>query len=413
MWIVSARRARRSVPLVPALRPLVTKPWAPRRPEPNFGGVKTHRAFCSKWPRVLLSTAVLASACAPRGTVVRLHAPAPSLAGNRLGTPTEQPIAVYLPPGYASSQVRYPVVYVLPGFTTPVEELFDGTYRGFRLERTADALVRRGLTRELILVVVNGVNELGGSFYANSPVTGGWEDFVARDVPAYVDARFRTRPSPDSRGLAGSSMGGFGALNIGLRHPDVFGAVYSLSPGLFDRNGLADQGMWSDPERVRLQLERRESLALLPPAEGRTQLLAMASRAWSSGRDERRWAFAVAYGAALVPNPGAPPPWSDSPVDREGHVDAAVFQRYAAPLGDWSGRIEAYRKGPRHLRGLVLDYAVGDGYTWIPRGTRHVSALLDAAGVPHRLLWHVGGHEDRLPERFRDHILPFFSDTLR
>jgi S-formylglutathione hydrolase FrmB len=61
-------------------------------------------------------------------------------------------------------------------------------------------------------------------------VTGKWEDFAVKELVPYIDTNFRTLGSRDSRGLLGDRIGGYGAIRIGMRHPEVFGAVYALHP---------------------------------------------------------------------------------------------------------------------------------------------------------------------------------------
>ena len=82
----------------------------------------------------------------------------------------------------------------------------------------ADKLMRSGAIREMIIVVANGANQLGGSFYVNSPVTGRWEDFIVNDVVSYIDTHYRTvaRAAPrDQRPFHGR----FRRAQIGMRHP--------------------------------------------------------------------------------------------------------------------------------------------------------------------------------------------------
>lgn len=66
--------------------------------------------------------------------------------------------------------------------------------------------------------------------YSNSVTTGDFERFIAQDAVAYIDARYRTLPQRTSRGLVGHSMGGYGATRIGMKHADVFGSLYIMSP---------------------------------------------------------------------------------------------------------------------------------------------------------------------------------------
>ena len=99
----------------------------------------------------------------------------------------------------------------------------------------------------MILVGVSGDNALGGSFYVDSPVSGRWASAIVDDVVTAIDQQYRTLPTSASRGIAGFSMGGYGALALAMENPDVFGAVYALSPGLFAPGGLAESQMFADP----------------------------------------------------------------------------------------------------------------------------------------------------------------------
>ena len=191
----------------------------------------------------------VATACSPeRGPrTARIQIPAPGLAGSVIPNAAMQPALVLLPPSYDAGTERYPVIYYLPGFTTDVGEYIDGSFDGFDFARTLQRSVAAGLVRPCIVVIVNGRNVLGGSFFVDSPITGRWETYVVRDVVAQVESRYRTLARPEARGVAGESMGGFGALHLAMRHPDLFGAVFALSPGLFDSLGFETHWMLSPP----------------------------------------------------------------------------------------------------------------------------------------------------------------------
>ena len=157
-------------------------------------------------------------------TAVRCIVPAPSLANNLLGDPAQLEVEILLPAGYETSGRKYPAVYVLAGWND------DAGFMAYQLGKGLKSAVAP--EAEVIYVMVGGSNALGGSFYVNSSVTGNWEDAIANDLVTFVDGAYRTLPAAASRGMAGHSMGGFGALSIALHRPDVFGAVYAMSPGL-------------------------------------------------------------------------------------------------------------------------------------------------------------------------------------
>src|SRR5690242_11569117 len=219
--MLSACQTAPNAPVSQAIVPTTIAPtqtMAPARPRPTQ-------------PAAAAATPV--PTAAPTKTPSRyatLLIQAPSLTNNRLAEKDQRTISVYLPPSYFTSDARYPAIYYLPGYT-------DTSMLGFGLPDDADKLIGSGAMREMIIVVANGANQLGGSFYVNSPITGDWEDFIVRDVVGYVDTHYRTVAQAGARAISGHSMGGFGALNIGMHHPEMFSAVYSLSPGLFAPNG--------------------------------------------------------------------------------------------------------------------------------------------------------------------------------
>ncbi len=112
------------------------------------------------------------------------------------------------------------VVYLLHGLGADCE-----VWRSYDVETVAARY-------RLMVVMPDG----GQSYYVNDPRPAGlgaWEDAIVRDVRGAVDRMFRTVAARTARGIAGVSMGGYGALMLGLRHPDVFGAVGVLSGSLY------------------------------------------------------------------------------------------------------------------------------------------------------------------------------------
>ena len=140
----------------------------------------------------ILSSATLSqqqSALATTSKLLQLKVPAPSLKGNLLGDPAEQPVYVYLPPGYESSTKRYPTLYLLHGFTANSSVWINGQYQGMKLQTLMDDSIKDGKVRGMIVVAANGSNAYKGSFYTNSVVTGNWEDFIVRDFITIFGSR--------------------------------------------------------------------------------------------------------------------------------------------------------------------------------------------------------------------------------
>jgi enterochelin esterase-like enzyme len=130
----------------------------------------------------------------------------------------EQPGAIYLPPGFPSAR-RYPVVYLLHGLRGSPSSI----YESLRLAAVADRVIARGAPPFIAVVPVGGpvVNPNSGEW------AGVWEEHVVRDVVPWADAHLPTIASPAGRALEGLCAGGYGAVDIGLRHPGLFGTLGS------------------------------------------------------------------------------------------------------------------------------------------------------------------------------------------
>ena len=296
------------------------------------------------------------------GRSIAESVPAPSLGNNLLGDPAERDVVVHLPPSYDTSDARYPVVYYLAGADEPVG----------RLNAIAPVLWAEMGTqgmRELIVVELDGASSIGNTFYANSPVTGNAEDALTQDVVAYVDATYRTIPEAASRGLSGFSMGGSGTINVGLAHPDVFGALYAASPGLFrPADGLAgfldDNGAWD------------------------------------------------CYGAAFAPDPQAPYP-HHLPIDPRAPLDGqdpAAVAAWESGFGDLERKVADYLAQPERLAAVRIAYGTADQYSWIPEGSEYLLGVLDEHGIPASSYVFTGGHT--LDAGFPGDLVAFFSANL-
>src|SRR5512136_1331894 len=155
---------------------------------------------------------------------IKVHGKA--LEGNLEGNAADRDVLVFLPPSYAKGRARrYPVVYALHGYSIGAEQWSQEIH----VPQTIEGAFAQG-AREMIVVLPDSQTVHNGSMYSSSVTTGDFERFIARDVVAYVDAHYRTIPDRRSRGLVGHSMGGYGATRIGMRHADVFGGLYIMSP---------------------------------------------------------------------------------------------------------------------------------------------------------------------------------------
>ena len=156
-----------------------------------------------------------------------------SLEGNLEGEEVDRDALVFLPPSYAAAKSRrYPVVYALHGYSIGAEQWS----KEIHVPQTIEGAFAKG-AQEMIVVLPDSKTVYNGSMYSSSVTTGDFENYIARDVVAYIDAHYRTIPKRTSRGLVGHSMGGYGASRIGMKHSDVFGSLYIMSPCCMSARG--------------------------------------------------------------------------------------------------------------------------------------------------------------------------------
>ena len=144
-----------------------------------------------------------------------------------------EPIMVYLPPGYADSNKRYPTLYLLGGFAGDYREW---SYWG--ICPALEALTRSGKIQPMIVVMPEGDYSYWFN-HAQVPNSDGlpWGDYIWKDVVGFADTHFRTLPQRASRAIGGLSAGGQGALMLGLTHPEIFSIVGAHSPSLRGADG--------------------------------------------------------------------------------------------------------------------------------------------------------------------------------
>jgi pimeloyl-ACP methyl ester carboxylesterase len=369
-------------------------------------------------PLIILLLALLSSvtlsqqgtAPATTSKLLQLKIQAPSLKGNLLGDPTEQPAFVYLPPGYETSTKRYPTLYLLHGFTSNSSVWINGQYQGMKLQTLMDDSIKNGKVREMIVVAANGSNAYRGSFYTNSVVTGNWEDFIVRDLVNYVDTNYRTIPRAESRGIAGHSMGGYGSVMLGMKHPEIFSAVYALSPCCLAME--ADMSEANSAWPGALQLTSRDQLNAPPRGFGQFFHIAF-----------------VALSAAFSPNPNRAPFFVDFPFDPKPGTcdppaagklltDKPCVKRNETAYAKWRSHIPVYiaqanKDNLKRLRGIFIDYGEKEEFDHIRIGVKRLSDTFSELNIPHQFeVYANGDHGSLIRQRMETRLLPFFNEKL-
>jgi len=311
-------------------------------------------------------------------TVEHIKVHGTALERNLEGDAVDRDVLVFLPPSYAREKSRrYPVVYALHGYSIGAEQWS----KEIHVPQTIEGAFAQG-AKEMIVVLPDSKTLHNGSMYSSSITTGDFEQFIAHDVVSYIDAHYRTIPNRLSRGLVGHSMGGYGATRIGMKHDDVFGSLYIMSPCCLSPR----QAGPANPEIDKaLQAVKTPEDAAKLPFFARAQLASAA--AWS-------------------PNPNNPPLYLDLPT-KAGESQPEVLARWAAnaPLAF----IDQYIRNLRQYRAISMDVGDKDGLR-VDTGKLH--DVLTKYEIANTFEVYQGTHTSAVAVRFQNYVLPFFSKNL-
>ncbi|MBP1611064.1 MAG: putative esterase [Acidobacteria bacterium] len=310
-----------------------------------------------------------------------------SLAGNLVGDSPDRPVTVYLPPGYDKEpNRRYPVVYFLHGFGGTNDTYTMPVLPG-NVTVPAEKAFAAG-AREMILVVPNGMTIFQGCMYSSSVTTGDWETFIAKELVTYIDGHYRTIPERASRGLAGHSMGGYGTFRIGMKHPEVFSSMYSMSPCCM-------------PPTMNPQAPL---MALIAAIKDKKEI----------GRADFPVQAMMASAAAWSPNPKRPPFYLDLPVEN-GKPQPETIAKWAAnaPVT----MVHQYIPNLKRYKAIAFDIGdkdvvVAEGEDVMLKASKDMDRILRDYGIAHIFEIYEGDHTNRIPERVEKKVIPFFSQNL-
>ncbi len=321
------------------------------------------------------------------GIVEEVVVPAPSLANNIIDEDLEKEIKIYLPADYEVSGLEYPVLYFLPGFGDSYADYMNIFKNALNSAKVKD----------MIVVTVNGKNKFHGSFYSNSPVIGNWEDYISQDLVSYIDENYRTVQDAAHRAIVGHSMGGTGAVSLGM-NTSVFGHVYAMSPGLLAPDSFQETSVALD------MIERKmEEYKEMSEEEAREDYLASVM-SWPQD-------FTFGYASAFAYDAEGKAPFVLLPEkDADGnYVRDEIWERYESGFGKLSEKLLEKKENLSALSSLVIEYGDSDEFTWIPAGCEYFSKLLTEQGIDHKLEPYEGGHQEKVFSRITDIVIPHFQ----
>lgn len=312
-----------------------------------------------------------------RGRAVLEEFESQVLKGNAAGDPHVRTVPVYLPPSYdAAPERRYPVAFVLTGFTGRGRALLNDNLWSPPIDERMNRLIALGACEEMILVMPDCATRYGGSQYLNSNATGRYEDHVTRELVAWVDARYRTIARREHRGVMGKSSGGYGALVLGMRHPDVFGAIVCHSGDqYFDYCYRGDVPKFC---------------SILQQAGGPKPWLEKFEAALQKKHDDFLALNMLAMAACYSPNPATPPFGIDLPCDlATGAFRDDVWRRWLAH--DPLALLETHAQALASMKLVYLDCGLQDEWH-LHHGARMFARRLAALGISHEHQEYDDGH---------------------
>lgn len=307
------------------------------------------------------------------------------LEGNLEGDAVDRDVIVFLPPSYRKEKHRrYPVLYALHGYSIGAEQWTHEIH----VPQTIEGAFAKG-AREMIVVLPDSKTLYGGSMYSSSVTTGDFERYIYHDVVNYIDAHYRTIPNRLARGLVGHSMGGYGAIRIGMQHPAVFGSLYVMSACCLSPMGARSANP-AFAKAMQSQDKLLESVKTPADAAG----LPFFARA------------RLASAAAWSPDPKNPPLYLDLPV-KNGVRQPDVIAKWTAnaPLA----MIDQYIYSLRRYRAIELDVGNQDGLRF---DMIKLHQILSNYSVRTSFEIYPGTHTSAVADRFQNHVIPFFSRNL-
>jgi enterochelin esterase-like enzyme len=163
--------------------------------------------------------------------------------------PVERTAYVWVPPDYALSGRRYRSVYLLHGAASArgtSDSTFLPAFNGPLLARALRQLQAEGTLQDVVVVLLDVTPRQAHSASVHAPFEHRWAGLITDTLVPAVDRAVRTIPSAAARGIAGHGLGGYGALSIATRRPEVFGAVYAMSPCCFvdEDRAIASDVTW-------------------------------------------------------------------------------------------------------------------------------------------------------------------------
>jgi S-formylglutathione hydrolase FrmB len=318
----------------------------------------------------------------PRQLIELIHT-SDVLRANPLGDPATREFPVYLPPQYDAEPTRhFAVAWLLTGYTGwgGMKAHKERAWQESLPDQLDRLMTSAGddAVEPMIVVFPDCFTRFGGSQYRNSPVTGRYEDYLVKELVPFIDKELRTVQLKSQRGVMGKSSGGYGAMIMGMWHPDVFGMVCSTAgDSYFDYCCPGDIG--------------KTFQAFRKAGSGAAFVDAFMAKSKRNGTDIAAMMI-IACSQIYSPNPEVPVLFADMPFDLQtGERREDVWRKWLAcdPVNMVAHHVAALDS----LDLLYLDAGTSDEWC-LDIGQRIFADRLKQHGIAHELEEFEGGHMD-------------------
>lgn len=243
--------------------------------------------------------------------------------------------------------------------------------------------------KEMLLVMPNTQTKYGGSWFVNSALQGNYEDYITKELLNFVENKYRVLRHRNSRALAGLfTAGGYGAMTLAMKHPDLFSIALSYSGVLsWDvgvKGGFYQSVIAENPDGMKFPEN------IYDPKKAFTAML-------------------YAIHAAITPNLNNPPDFIDLPFEYpSGKIIDAVYQK--SMKFDATTMVDSHQDELRSLRGIYLEVSSSDP-DGLTQQARAFHETLDSYGIPHRYETFDGDRHEKFAERLPI-LLQYLSSIL-
>jgi len=311
------------------------------------------------------------------GTTVIEQVHSPALEGNLQGNPATQSVKVYLPPRYHLFPGNaYPVVYLLHGNHQDYN-----AFSNYDLYNKLNRLISENKIKPMIIITPNAKTIYGGSHYANSYVSGYWEDYIVQDVIGNCEDKYLIIDKQKSRGMAGFSMGASGAVKIAMRHASLLNSIGLIGGGSLD-------------------FEERHFVLQMDVDD----MIEAARKNEYSSSDRYGVKTCYSKAVAYAPDSSNNPVMGRLPVDADGLRIDSIWQKWLEH--DPKTMLSTYKDSLMKLNAIQL--YIGDSDERFGASESFHQALIDH-GIEHGNEIYTGGHD---PTPVLDDLLIFFSENL-